>query len=316
MDQQKRESNKKNLDSGRDFSGRDLTGADLAGRDLTGANFTNANLFKADLSGAILNGAKMDGADLTGANLTGAVMNNMSAVKAGMGMAILHGVKAFEARLDKATLTKATLKGGDFKCASMLGTRLREADLRGADFTEADMRGADLSMSMVEGARFSNADLRKARLRMVKGFEKAKWIGTDIREINFAGAYLMRRFIMDQNYLKEFRNQNLVSKIIYYIWLVSSDCGRSMSRWCLWIGLQTFFFAWLYTLVGVDYGPHHTMLSPLYFSVVTLTTLGYGDVVPTNTAGQLVAMLEVMTGYMMLGGLLSIFSNRMARRAE
>jgi voltage-gated potassium channel Kch len=54
----------------------------------------------------------------------------------------------------------------------------------------------------------------------------------------------------------------------------------------------------------------------IYFSVVTLTTLGYGDIVPSSTAAQVLCMVEVFMGYVMLGGLLSIFSNKMARRAE
>ena len=75
-------------------------------------------------------------------------------------------------------------------------------------------------------------------------------------------------------------------------------------------------FAWLYTFVDVDYGSYPTPISPLYYSVVTMTTLGYGDVLPSSMAAQLVAMVEVVLGYVMLGGLLSIFSNKMASRAN
>ena len=57
-------------------------------------------------------------------------------------------------------------------------------------------------------------------------------------------------------------------------------------------------------------------MTTLYFSFVTLTTLGYGDIVPTSAAARIVALVEVITGYMMLGGLLGIFANKMARRAE
>ena len=49
---------------------------------------------------------------------------------------------------------------------------------------------------------------------------------------------------------------------------------------------------------------------------MTLTTLGYGDAVPASTAGQIIAMIEVLVGYLSLGGLISIFANKMARRAE
>ena len=103
---------------------------------------------------------------------------------------------------------------------------------------------------------------------------------------------------------------------MYRLWAASSDCGRSFLRWGLWTIVLAGLFAGLYTQVRIDYGEHETALSPIYFSVVTLTTLGYGDVLPASAAAQVVAMIEVGIGYVMLGGLLSIFSNKMARRAE
>jgi hypothetical protein len=66
----------------------------------------------------------------------------------------------------------------------------------------------------------------------------------------------------------------------------------------------------------VDFGDHRTPLSPIYFSVVTLTSLGFGDVVPTSILGQAAVIVQVSCGYMMLGGLMSIFANKMARRAD
>ena len=104
--------------------------------------------------------------------------------------------------------------------------------------------------------------------------------------------------------------------MIYYLWWITSDCGRSITRWCALVMILALGFAWLYTLVGVDFGDYQTSLSPLYYSIVTLTSLGYGDVVPTSIAGQLLAMLEVILGYVMLGGLLALFTNKIARRAD
>jgi len=54
-------------------------------------------------------------------------------------------------------------------------------------------------------AIFNNAVLNEARLRMIHGYNKAHWVGVDMRNINFAGAYLMRRFLVNQNYSEEFR---------------------------------------------------------------------------------------------------------------
>ncbi len=289
---------------------------DLKGINFSGANLSGASFLRADLTGAIFTGANLEGADFSGAHLKDAHLERVRAEKAGFGMADLSGACLFGANLAHAGFVKADLSGADLRCAELRGARLREANLSGADLTEANLKGGDLSLCNVSHTFFTNADMRNTRLRQVTGFKEADWIGTDLRNINFAGAYLLRRHAVDQNYIKEFKESGRAARFLYYLWLISSDCGRSMSRWCFWIVVQICFFAWLYSLVGVDYGLHPTSISNLYLSVVTLTTLGFGDVVPKNVAGQIVVMCEVITGYMMLGGLLSIFSNKMARRGE
>ena len=306
---------------GANLAGRDLRGADLSGMDLEGANLSEcllsgAQLFKTRLRGANLSRADLSGAELSAADLTEAHLEDTNAAQAGFGMATMHGARLFNARLEGATLSKADLTGADLRCVEAEGARFREAVLDRADFTSARLNGADLSKSSVTGASFRNALIREARLRSVRGFEKADWIGVDIHNINFAGAYRLRRFVIDQNYLMEFRQSGPIHKWWYWIWWITSDCGRSLTRWGMWIVLLTLIFAWIYSLVGVDFGDHPTWLSPYYYSVVTFTTLGYGDVVPMTPAAQTVAMVEVFFGYVMLGGLLSIFSNIIARRGD
>ncbi len=302
--------------TGEDLREVDLSCVDLSNADLSGANLSGANLFKARLSHANLHKANFDGAELSGANLTEANMEEVSAINTGLGMVCMKGTKLFRANLEGSTLSKAELEGADLRCVSLRNVRIREANLSRADLTSANLHGADMSLCNVKGATFMNAVLNEARLRLISGYNKANWIGVEIRNINFAGAYLTRRFIVDQNYLEEFRRTSRLSAVLYYIWWFTSDCGRSMTRWCALVVVQIFLFAWLYTLVGVDYGDHPTFLSPIYYSVVTLTTLGYGDIVPASTAAQVIAILEVSLGYTMLGGLLSILSNKMARRAD
>ena len=299
-----------------DLSGVDLSYVDLSSANLSGANLSGAILFRAKLSHANLQKANLDGAELSGADLTAANMEGVSARNTGMGMACMRGVRLFQANLEGSTLSKADLEGADLRCASLRNTRIREANLSRADLTSVNLNGADMSLCNVDGAIFMNAVLSEARIRLISGYKNANWIGIDIRNINFSGAFLMRRFLIDQNYLEEFRRTSHLTAVLYYVWLLTSDCGRSLTRWCALIVFQILLFAWLYTFVGVDYGDHPTLISPLYYSVVTLTTLGYGDIVPASTAAQMIAMLEVFLGYTMLGGLLSILSNKMARRAE
>ncbi|MEM7516633.1 MAG: pentapeptide repeat-containing protein, partial [Planctomycetota bacterium] len=283
-----------------------LSRANLRGATLLGTCLKDANLF----------GANLEEAECSGADFTGALLRGVRAQRAGFGMAQLEGASFALAELEGASFTSANLNGADFSGVRARSVRFSNADLCGARFEAADLQEADLSDAQVSGATFRRSDLRNASLRGVRGYTSADWIDVDVRDTNFSGAHLCRRYILDQNYLQEFKSQGTFAKIVYWIWFATSDCGRSLLRWALWTIALASAFGALYTQVHIEYANEETWLSPFYFSVVTLTTLGYGDAVPVGAAAQSIAMMEVVLGYMMLGGVLSIFSNKMARRAD
>lgn len=299
-----------------DLSGLNLAGSDLSGADLSRADLEGAMLLRARMEGTTLFQARLERAELGGAELTGANLQGARASGAGFGRARLEGACLADADLSNATLTEASLRGAELRVCRLEGARARSADLRETDLSRADLRGADLEDCRLEGAVLDGARMGGVSLRGITGYPKASWIGVDIRETDFTGAYLCRRHILDQNYLLEFRQQGAWARWLYAAWWLTSDCGRSLVRWAVLTVVLAVGFAGLYNLVGMDWGENETPLSPLYFSVVTLTTLGYGDVLPATLAAQVVAMAEVVTGYVMLGGLLSIFSCKMSRRAE
>ena len=296
---------------------RDLSGADLRGADLSRANLAKANLVGARLEGAVLFGAILDRAELLKADLRGADLTDASATGAGFGGANLEGANFFNTKLAGATFTQSNLKTVDFRAADLTGVRLRECCLHGADLSRSVLHGADLKDSDVTGASFEDADLRESKLAGLRGASSANWIGADIQHVDFRGAYLVRRQIVDQNYLDEFRRQSRMTEVFYWIWWVTSDCGRSFLRWGLWIAALAIAFAVVYQFVEIDLGGQpDNWMTTIYFSFVTLTTLGYGDIVPASALARIVAVAEVVTGYVMLGGLLGIFANKMARRGE
>ncbi|MFK7986981.1 MAG: pentapeptide repeat-containing protein [Sandaracinaceae bacterium] len=296
---------------GVDFSGCDLTGADLSRADLRGASFVGA-----DLSAAILHEAKLDRAEFAGACLLGASLEHAEATYAGFGKADLRRASLFGATLENASFVDARLRHADLRDVRAKDARFSNADLTRADFARADLSGAELSGTQVRSASFIEADLRGGRLRSMRHFDRALFLRADVRDVDFSGAYMLRRHILDENYLAEFRNQSALHRGMYWAWWLSSDCGRSLLRWSGWTAVIAFGFAFAFSASDVSWGENETWLSPLYYSVVTLTSLGYGDVVPTGTASQLLAMAEVSLGYVMLGGLISIFANKLARRGE
>lgn len=295
---------------------KDLNGCDLRDQDFTGADLRDALMVGADLRGCSLRGADLTGAKLIAADLTGADLTEVCAVGAVFGQASLTAAVLFGADLTNTSFSGATLSRADLRAADLDHARFIDADLSGADLAGATLSNADLTRAKVTNAHFQGTDLRNSSLGHLVDADRADWIGVSVVDIDFTGAYLLRREIMDQNYLFEFRSRDRTHAALYAVWKATSDCGRSVTRWGAMTLMVAIIFALLYTVVGIDYGPNETALSPFYFSVVTITTLGYGDALPTSTLAQVVVMLEVAIGYMMLGGVLSIFATRMGRRAD
>jgi len=294
-----------------------LSGVDFSGADLTGASLGESNFSQANLSGVNLSLAKIEHCEFMGANLSGANLTSAISNFSGFGAANLSEANFFEAHLEQVTLTRANLSGSDFRASNLHGTRIRDANLTNAIFIHAYLEECEFAGTSVKGADFGNADLKGASLKGLKDYQKANWIGADVRNVDFHGAYLIRRFIMDQNYLDEFRNQSKTHEFIYKIWLITSDCGRSFIRCAIFVGSFIFLFAVLYSFVPMDWGVHaDSFFAPLYFSVITITTLGYGDITPTTILGEILSVIEVTIGYCSLGGLLSLFATKMGRRSD
>lgn len=298
----------------------------LKNSDLSNMKINNINLSFFDLSGSFLfktdlTGCELYGANLSNADATGAILNNCNMMDAdcsniGLGHAEIKDAVLFNCNLTNATLTGCNLYNSDLRTAILVDARARECNFTNVDFTGAELTHIDLTKSNLEGCNFREVNLTSATLKDIQKYKNAQWIGVDITNVNFAGAYLVRREIMDQNYLDEFQNQSKFHRYIYNIWKITSDCGRSVRRWTLFTAIQILFFAIIYNFIGIDYGSYKTIFSPIYFSVVTMTTLGFGDVLPKTSFAQIVVVLQVLSGYVMLGGLLAILTNKMGRRAE
>ncbi|MEM9203751.1 MAG: pentapeptide repeat-containing protein [Actinomycetota bacterium] len=301
---------------GADLRDLDLRGVDFRGAVLDRADLRNAKLNGADLSGASMRDVNLDDAELIGARLDGADLSDANVRRAVLGRASMVDATLFNADLSEASLTDADLTKADLRAATLDEARLLNTTLLDADLTHASLLDADLEGADVTDATLRGANIRGIHLRSVRGFDSADWVEVLIGDTEFEGAHLIRRVILDQNYLHEFRNRDRTHAVIYQVWRVTSDCGRSFGRWGLLTAVFATVFAIAYTQVEIDYGDYETTLSPLYFSVVTLTTLGYGDALPASMPAQILVLIEVIVGYVMLGGVLSIFANRMGRRAD
>ncbi len=345
-----------NLD-GINLSGADLSGALLQGASLIKANLSDALLIHADLRDANLREANLARANLLLADFTGADLKraDLSAVTsssdkvlgemrrgprfkdadlqhANLSQAYCYlsdfsGANLAAARLAGATLERANLSSNDLSGIDFIGANLSNANLRGSDLSGADLVDANLEHANLQAANLSDADVAGASLRsanladaQVDGIEYDRaTLFRGIRVSSCYGSSRFRRFAQDQDYIEEFKESHLYS---YYIWLVLTDCGRSMLRAVWWsIGLVIAFGIIFYLLgaAAFNIGPKETLgwnlFTSLYYSVVTFTTLGYGDITPHTPLAAAVVMIEVVVGYFMLGILISILATKVARRS-
>jgi tetratricopeptide (TPR) repeat protein len=99
---------------------------------------------------------------------------------------------------------------------------------------------------------------------------------------------------------------------LYWLWRVTSGYGESLLQWVASTVVVLSAFAILYSSLGLI-APCSDWIDPFYFSVVTFTTLGYGDLHPVGILGKLLASAESMSGLIMFGLLLTFIGNRVQR---
>lgn len=102
----------------------------------------------------------------------------------------------------------------------------------------------------------------------------------------------------------------------YTIMDMSSRYGTSFGRWLVTtIVVLVFFGLTYYILDAFQTGLTMTHGGPLYdyfyFSLVTMMTVGYGDITPITGLQKLVVAFEVFGGYIMLGMLINLLSKKM-----
>lgn len=309
---------------------RDFTSSDLTSVNLSDVELNGAILSRAILRGANLHGTQLRTANLDGADLYGAILDHANLEEASLERAFLDGVSALSANFRRASLREAHLSG-----AIMENVDFRDADLRLANMLKANLCRARLERSNMMGAWFEETNLEDARLEGAD-IRGATFRGTNLDGVLVAGVTFNRhtlfwrssldqmtgdpvfsRFARDQDYIESFRVRH---PIAWGLWAISSDCGRSMVRWLMLSSVLIIFFGLVFLLlrdnlvINVE-GREVTWFTYFYYSIITFTTLGFGDVVPRTTLGEVLVSIEVFSGYLMLGGLVSIFANKLARRS-
>jgi hypothetical protein len=276
-------------------SGRSMSGFQLHRMDLSGINLVNnGQRFGYDLSYADLYHCNLAHAHLFMLNLKGA-----SLMKADLAYANLH----------YASLEKANLLGANFKHTRIehvaWGDELRQVTLAKRALAEGKQ---ELSNSLFEESEEICRRIRNA----------AEGDGL----FDLAGHFFHQEMVCRRNQLPRYSPKRIISKFVDLI----SGYGEKPLNVIIASIVLIAFCALLYAFFGIHDGDEdirfsldagfmellHTYLECLYYSTVTFTTLGYGDIVPLGWS-RAVAAVEAFVGSFSIALFVVVFVKKMTR---
>lgn len=237
--------------------------------------------------------------------------------------------------LQGANLKKDKLQGADLHSANLQGADLWETNLQGADLRRANLQEADLWDAKLQGANLSEADLQGAKFMGAIVNGSTNFLGckidkdTDFRDtglenvrIESGTKTLLKYNIRRMNWEDWYANKRFLQWPVKLFWSIS-NYGISTLRIITWFFGLALFFAGLYYILSVVSPPGVVnslvegkeglvpgWLIPfraVYFSIVTMTTLGFGDMHANcrSFLGHLLLTIQVILGYVLLGALVT-----------
>ncbi|WP_205859099.1 ion channel [Pleionea sediminis] len=243
-------------------------------------------------------------------------------------------------------LKNSDLYRANFKNAHCFMLDLSGSSLMKANFSHANLHCANLSNCNLLGTNFENAKIehvnwgkeifqekqaKKANNKKEKldYYEQSEEIYRNLRKtaerqglFEMAGHFFQKEMIMRRKQMPRSSPRRIISKIVD----IFCGYGEKPIRVIVFSLATILTFAVLYFLLGLSFSgdslafnPDLTVwqnfkifLSSLYFSVVTFTTLGYGDLAPIGIARALAA-LEAFVGSFTLALFVVVFVKKMTR---
>lgn len=113
----------------------------------------------------------------------------------------------------------------------------------------------------------------------------------------------------------------IAALLLWQIQLVSAEVerGRPALGIALLSILSLLVFATAYLALsrhGGEFAGLHTRVDALYFTVITMATIGYGDITPSGQEARVVVLAQVVYSFVFLAAGASAFSQQLRGRRE
>jgi Ion channel. len=131
----------------------------------------------------------------------------------------------------------------------------------------------------------------------------------DIEFISYVNWYL---YVTTK--IENIGNENMLNKIKFFLALIATKYWQSSFVLIVFSFILNIIYASVnyYNRTGFNrsYGD---FFDYFYFSIVTFTTLGFGDITPVNHFNQFLVIFEVITGYTILGVFVFLLSKKISK---
>ena len=329
------------------LSGAQFEEANLAGATLSAAILHDTDFRMANLSTANLWGCSGESVSFWNTNLENSDMGGANFMQANFTKANLKGCKAWGAVFEGtnfwgADLENTDLTGANFIKANFLSAKMKNSLLIDANLSEANLQGADLinagfnENTIITGmnlfqTRLDNSTIKYAihhlgpiiQQERNKHYDEAREVYLSLKNYfnqqgmyHYSGDFYYREMLMTRQILK--RNKKWISWLTNVVLEKTTGYGEKPSLVALWWLGIIFFSAFIYWGGHGIVFQNNPMTAPgfldaLYFSSVTFTTLGFGDIVPKEGIFQVMVILEAIWGGIFMALFIFVFARKLTR---
>lgn len=236
----------------------------------------------------------------------------------------LNSGHLFNINLFNASVMKADLRDANLNCANLTKTNMLGVKWQGSKF-----ENIVIGKQLIQEFKAKDALKEKQKNAAIDYFQQAEEIYRDLRKhaehegiFTLSGNFIKKELTMRRMQLPRKSVKRFLSK------MVDLFCGYGEAPLRI-IGLSIliiFCCALIYTFTGINYHGEllsfknqntipayiSLFLSCLYYSVVTFTTLGYGDITPIGIS-RAIAAIEAFTGSFTIALFVVVFVKKMTR---
>lgn len=257
----------------------------------------------------------------------------------------LHGIKIkhcsivntcfMDANFEDAEIEIVTLKNSTFQSATFKNARLIQIKFNDSNMVNANVEGAFINAIILNDFKLNYCEVTYWYLIKCL-FLSLLWSGhlgenpfvkrkhtvflyIDTQQLTSPDNLSFKSYIDWYQYifikLRNIKEVKITEKVLFSLSLVFTKSWTSYAVLASFAVLVNMIFALIYSLnyecmAGLD----DSLFTAFYYSIVTFTTLGYGEIYPMDTLMRFVVIIEVILGYITLGSFVFLIGHKVNDR--